>query len=213
MNRLAKPVLAATIGCSALVLTQVSLLQVKARPSIAKTLAIRQPLQGGLHVDIYRHGEQPPPRPDFVFDPRTMGRTSIGLVPPPGQEQKAVVQMPKLADGRLNVVAQPDIHVAGLAIFPGYYRFVVEFIQVENCCGQGEQKETKLARYEFDPFRVNQGEAYTAPVELPVPHPGPACNINVQLESAGYETDADIGGIPTHWDRAANQQVSIRADG
>ena len=46
-----------------------------------------------------------------------------------------------------------------------------------------------------------------------MPHPGPACNINVQVEQGAYETGADIGGIPTHWERVANQQMTIRADG
>lgn len=138
------------------------------------------------------------------------GVTGIRLVRPPGQEASARIALARLQDGRLDVIVQPDIRVPGRAIVPGYYRFVVEFIQVENCCGEGERTEVRLARYEFDPFRVNQGEAYAGAVSLPVPHPGPACNINVQVEEGCYETEADIGGIPTHWERRANEQVSIR---
>lgn len=200
--------------CGVLAVSGVSIYRAEARTTavpVAKPVPAAQDGPSSF-IRAYNKGEAPP-APDFAFDPMTMGRASIKLVKPPGQEWQGRVQMPTLADGRLNVVVQPDIRVPGVAIVPGYFRFVVEFIQVENCCGEGEQKETKLARHEFDPFRVDQGQALTEPVELPVPHPGPDCNINVQVEEGCYETDADVGGIPTHWERRANQQVTIRADG
>lgn len=215
MTRSRRLILGSTLVGGVALATSAAFLMPRA-PALSSPVRGAEPASSGeSRIEVYRYkrGQEPPLPPPGPIDPATDGGASVWLVRPPGQERTAVVDLPRLPDGRLDIEARPEIRVPGRAILPGYFRFVVEFIRVENCCGEGEQEETRLARYEFDPIQVNQGQAYTEPVSLPVPHPGPACNINVQVEQGCYETDADLGGIPTHWERVANQQVTIRADG